>query len=80
VPRHCNPDLTKDWKVVLPATLAGAVEFELLDAATGKPRYGQRSRLIEALLAEWLAKRGRKLPVDNLPDSDLYVPSPELLP
>lgn len=73
MPRHCNPDLSKDWKVVLPATLAGAVEFELLDPATRKPRYGERSRLIAALLHQWLAARGRVIPIDELPSADIYV-------
>ena len=71
MPRRCNPDLSKDWKVVLPATLAGSVEFELLDAATGKPRYGERSRLIAYLLNGWLANRGRVLPIDDPPALDL---------
>jgi hypothetical protein len=71
MPRHCNPDLSKDWKVVLPATLAGSVEFELLDAATGKPRYGERSRLVAYLLQQWLASRGRFIPLDEPPSPDL---------
>lgn len=69
--RRCNPDLSKDWKIVLPATLAGCVEFELLDPNTGKPRYGERSRLINYLLTEWLAARGRRLPNDLPPAPDL---------
>lgn len=73
MPRRCNPDLSKDWKVVLPATLAGSIEYELLDPATGKPRYGERSRLICALLTEWLARRGRILPLDEPPSPDLYT-------
>lgn len=71
MPRRCNPDLSKDWKIVLPATLAGSVEFELLDPATSKPRYGERSRLIAYLLQDWLAKRGRHVPLDELPSPDL---------
>lgn len=72
--RHCNSDLSKDWKIVLPATLAGAVEYELLDSVTGKPRYGERSKLVGALLTEWLASRGRRIPNDMPPANDLYVP------
>ena len=72
MPRACNPDLMKDWKIPLPATLAGAVEYELLDTNTRKPRYGQRSKLIAHLLAEWLAKRGRRIEID--------MPSPDLIP
>ena len=71
MPRACNPDLMKDWKIPLPATLAGAVEFELLDKFTNKPRYGERSRLIAHLLSEWLAARkGRRIAVDP-PAKDL---------
>lgn len=71
MPRHVNPDLMIDWKVPLPATLAGAVEHELFNSVTGKPRYGARSKLIGYLLAEWLAKhRGKKIEVD-LPPEDL---------
>lgn len=71
MPRRCNPDLSKDWKIVLPATLAGSVEFELLDPNTAKPRYGERSRLIAYLLGEWLAGRGRRVQIDELPSPDL---------
>lgn len=78
MPRHTYPDLRKDWKIVLPATLAGAMEHELMDPLTGKPRYAERSRLIAALLADWLEKhRGRKIVVD-MPSPDLY-PTPKEL-
>lgn len=71
--RKPSPDLMKDWKIPLPATLAGAVEFHLLDAVTGKPRYGERSRLVAALLADWLAeKAGRLIPIDSPPSPDIY--------
>ena len=68
MPRPCNPDLMIDWKVPLPATIAGAVEHELMNAVTGKPRYGARSQLIAYLLSGWLAGRGRQVEVDPLPD------------
>ena len=44
--RPLNPDLTKHWKISLPATLAGTVEFYLFDPVHGKPLYGSRARLI----------------------------------
>lgn len=72
MPRKMNPDLMIDWKVVLPAHIAGAVEFELMDPITKKPRYGERSRLIAQLLADWLIPRGRSIPVDNPPSADVY--------
>lgn len=71
MPRPVNPDLSIDWKVCLPATLAGSVEHELMDTVTGKPRYGERSRLISYLLAEWLSHRGRKVEIDDPPADDL---------
>lgn len=74
MPRKCSPDLMKDWKIPLPATLAGSVEFELLDPLTGKPRYGERSRLVAALLQNWLAGRGKVVPLDAPPSPDLYNP------
>lgn len=76
MPRRPNADLSKDWKIVLPATLAGAVEFQLLDVNTGKPRYGERSRLIGYLLNNWLASRGTKLPLDEPPSDDLLIKEP----
>lgn len=79
MPRHTSPDLRKDWKISLPSTLAGAVEFELMDPLTGKPRYSERSRLIGALLAEWLAGRGREMEYDP-PSEDLYTPPPKPQP
>lgn len=75
MPRKMNPDLSIDWKIVLPAALAGAVEHELMDPITRKPRYGERSRLATQLFANWLAERtGRVLPVDMPPSPDLYPP------
>ena len=71
MPRRFSPDLRRDWKIPLPATLAGAVEFELLDPLTKKPRYGERSKLIAQLLSDWLSTRGRKVVVDP-PADDLY--------
>jgi hypothetical protein len=47
----------KKWKVLIPATLAGRIEFYFLDPITGKPKYGDRGRLITQLLEEWLAKQ-----------------------
>jgi hypothetical protein len=71
--RPANPDLMKDWKVCLPATLAGAVVHELMDPLTKKPRYGERSKLISYLLAGWLQEnKGRLVEVDP--------PAPDLIP
>lgn len=56
MPRPLNPDLTKPWKISMPATLAGKVEFVLLDPIHAKPLYGARTILISALLEWWLAR------------------------
>lgn len=52
--RPFAPDLIKKWKVSLPATLAGTVEFLLFDRVHNKPMYGSRSALVEALLQQWV--------------------------
>lgn len=71
MPRSVNPDLSKDWKVCLLATLAGCVEFKLMDPKTGKPRYGERSKLIGLLLTNWLTEvGGPKIEVES-PAADL---------
>lgn len=68
--RPFNSDLSTPWKINMPATLAGKVEFTLLDPIHQKPIYASRNRLIVALLEWWLA-RERGLNVDQLP----HVPS-----
>jgi hypothetical protein len=55
--RPLNPDLTKHWKISLPATLAGIVEFYLFDPLHSKPIYGSRGRLIAALLEDWVRQQ-----------------------
>ena len=55
--RPRNPDLTKYWKVALPATLAGIVEFYLFDSLHGKPIYGSRGKLITTLLEDWVRQQ-----------------------
>jgi hypothetical protein len=55
--RPLNPDLTKHWKISLPATLAGIVELYLFDPLHGKPIYGSRGKLIATLLEEWVRQQ-----------------------
>lgn len=59
MPRPQNPDLTKYWKICLPATLAGRVEFLLFDRLHNKPRYGSRGQLIKTLLEDWVAQQSK---------------------
>lgn len=54
MPRPQNPDLTKNWKICLPATLAGTVEFYLFDRLHNKPKYGSRAQLLTRLLSDWV--------------------------
>lgn len=65
MPRPFNPDLSTPWKINVPATLAGKVEYTLLDPIHSKPLYGSRNKLIVALLEWWLARESaveRELP------------------
>lgn len=66
--RPSNPDLTLPWKINMPATLAGKVEYLLWDPIHNKPRYGARNKLIVALLESWLSEQetGRKTAVPSL--------------
>jgi hypothetical protein len=59
VSRPFNPDLTKNWKISLPATLAGTVEFYLFDPLHKKPIYGSRAKLITSLLESWVEEQKR---------------------
>lgn len=63
MPRPVNDDLSKPWKINMPASLAGKVEYVLLDSVHGKPIYAARNKLLTALLEYWLAREeGRELP------------------
>lgn len=65
MPRPFNPDLSTPWKINLPATLAGKVEYLLLDPIHSKPIYAARNKLLVALLEWWIARetRGTERPV-----------------
>ena len=60
-------ELLKPWKCAISAEIAGQVEFALTDPLTKKPRYGSRKKLLESLLAFWLARESGT-PPDELPD------------
>lgn len=55
MPRPMNDDLYARWKLVVPATLAGRIEYMLTDPVHQKPIYGSRTRLVSALLENWIA-------------------------
>ena len=58
--RPRSPFLRADYKISLPAAVCAEVDLLLLDPITRKPKYGARSKLIEGLLREWLAKQKGK--------------------
>jgi hypothetical protein len=66
MPRHFNADISTPWKINMPATLAGKVEFMLLDPVHMKPIYASRNRLIVSLL-QWWEARERGINRDQLP-------------
>jgi hypothetical protein len=68
--RPVNDDLNKPWKLLMPATLAGRVEYILIDPIHSKPIYGARNKLVGALL-EWWVARESGTPPEHLP----HVPS-----
>lgn len=57
-------ELVKNWKVPIPATVAGRIELVLTDPITHQPKYGARSKLITALLEHWLDQCAGK-PLDE---------------
>jgi hypothetical protein len=65
--RPFNPDLSTPWKINMPATLAGKVEFVLLDPVHQKPIYASRNRLIVSLLEWWLARERGEVDLPHVP-------------
>lgn len=66
MPRPMNEDLYTRWKLVIPATLAGRVEYMLTDPVHRKPIYGSRTKLISKLLERWVAEQSGTAP-ESLP-------------
>lgn len=67
--RPVNADLSVDWKLKVPAPLAGAVELLLWDHTNNKPKYGARNKLITALLQSWLDQQNN-LPACAIPTAE----------
>jgi hypothetical protein len=57
-----DSDLIRNWKITLPATLAGRVEYMLLSPIHQKPIYGARARLVESLLEYWVSLQSGSVP------------------
>lgn len=66
MPRLPSTEMRTEWKISLPATLAAAVEFLLLDAGSMKSRYGARSALLTDLLRKWVAEQDISLETSDL--------------
>jgi len=62
MPRRHSSELTIEWKLSMPATLAGRIENVLGDPVTGKPIYGIRTQLLTLLLERWLAEQRGDIP------------------
>lgn len=54
---HADPPV--NWKLSLPQSVTAPVALILSDPLTGLPKHGARSKLIEQLLREWLAKQAK---------------------
>lgn len=54
MPRPRRPDPPVRIHIALSQSLLARLELHLHDPIRGKPRYGDRSKLIESLLEEWL--------------------------
>lgn len=67
MPRPLNDDLSVRWKLVVPATLAGMIEYMLTDPVHQKPIYGSRTKLISALLEHWVAQQQGRDPLPEVP-------------
>jgi hypothetical protein len=65
--RPFNDDLNRAWKLLLPATLAGRIEYALTDPLTKRPIYGSRNTLVEALLEYWLARESGAAQLPHVP-------------
>jgi hypothetical protein len=66
-----KPATTKRWDIRLDASLAALVEMQLVNPSTGKPEWGDRKQLIEALLLQWLKSDTAKHYTYLLPRSDV---------
>lgn len=68
MPRKPNDDLSRSWKINMPAPLAGYVENKLWDKITNKPSYSARAKLCKALFTLWIAREEGR-PDPHIPSS-----------
>jgi hypothetical protein len=67
MPRPFNPDLSTPWKLNMPATIAGKIEYLLLDPIHQKPIYASRNKLVVSLLEWWLAREAGHPDLPHVP-------------
>lgn len=64
--RPFNEDLNRAWKIILPAPVAGRIEYMLTDPVHNKTKYGARAQLIKSLLEWWIARESG-VTIESLP-------------
>lgn len=64
-PKHSIPRIR--WDVYIRADLAAKVELLITDPMRERAKYGERSKLIEGLLEQWLAERQAQATLPDLP-------------
>ena len=57
VGRKPNAVPTIEWKFHIPVDLAAQVELLLKDPVRDKVKYGERSKLLETLLRQWIESK-----------------------
>ena len=62
MPRPRRKDRVARWKLSINEEIAAKVDLYMFDPITLRPRYGERSRLVEQLLTEWLESKEVKEP------------------
>lgn len=58
--RKPNATPSVAWNIALPVDLAAKVELRLFDPVSSRPLYGERSKLVQALLREWLERHDKE--------------------
>jgi hypothetical protein len=74
-PRLSEPSV--DWKLNIPASVAGLTEHIIFNRTLGKPRYGVRTKLVTALLRAWLREQRARIAGEPSPDAFREVPNLE---
>lgn len=57
---------SREVTITIPLTVIDQVDLLLVDDFSGRPRYGERSKLVTRLLEEWLAAAVESHPLQPL--------------